>query len=37
MGPNPGFIAIRLFNNPDGWVANFTGSDIADRFNRLEN
>ncbi|AHK14957.1 MULTISPECIES: 1,2-dihydroxy-3-keto-5-methylthiopentene dioxygenase [Thalassolituus] len=37
MGPNPGFIAIRLFNNPDGWVANFTGSDIAQRFNRLEN
>lgn len=37
MGPNPGFIAIRLFNNADGWVANFTGSDIAERFNRLEN
>ena len=37
MGPNPGFIAIRLFNNPDGWVANFTGNDIAERFNRLEN
>ncbi len=37
MGPNPGFVAIRLFNNPDGWVANFTGSDIAGRFNRLEN
>lgn len=37
MGPNPGFVAIRLFNNPDGWVANFTGSDIAERFNRLEN
>lgn len=37
MGPNPGFIAIRLFNNPEGWVANFTGSDIAERFNRLEN
>lgn len=37
MGPNPSFIAIRLFNNPDGWVANFTGSDIAQRFSRLEN
>ena len=37
MGPNPNFIAIRLFNNPEGWVANFTGSDIANRFNRLEN
>ncbi|MDF1820845.1 MAG: acireductone dioxygenase [Alcanivoracaceae bacterium] len=37
MGPNPGFVAIRLFNNPDGWVANFTGSDIASRFPRLDN
>ena len=37
MGPNPSFIAIRLFNNPEGWVANFTGSDIAGRFSRLEN
>ncbi len=37
MGPNPRFVAIRFFNNPDGWVAEFTGSDIADRFNRFEN
>lgn len=37
MGPNPSFVAIRLFNNPEGWVANFTGSDIAERFSRLEN
>ena len=37
MGPNPSFIAIRLFNNPEGWVAHFTGSDIASRFNRLDN
>lgn len=37
MGPNPRFVAIRLFNNPEGWVANFSGSDIAKRFNRLEN
>lgn len=35
MGPNPAFVAIRFFNNPDGWVAHFTGSDIADRYNRL--
>ena len=34
---NPHFVAIRLFNNPDGWVAHFTGSDIAGHFNRLEN
>lgn len=37
MGPNPNFIAIRLFNNPDGWVANFTGNSIAEKFNRLDN
>ncbi len=37
MGPNPRFVAIRFFNNPEGWVAEFTGSDIADRFNRLDN
>lgn len=37
MGPNPRFVAIRLFNNPEGWVANFTGSDIAEQFSRLEN
>lgn len=37
MGPNPTFTAIRLFNNPEGWVANFTGNDIASNFPRLEN
>ena len=37
MGPNPDFVAIRLFNNPEGWVASFTGSDIANRFSRLHN
>jgi 1,2-dihydroxy-3-keto-5-methylthiopentene dioxygenase len=37
MGPNPHFVAIRLFTNPEGWVANFTGEDIAERFPRLEN
>lgn len=37
MGPHPDFTAIRLFNNPEGWVANFTDSDIADHFSRLEN
>ncbi len=37
MGPNPIFTAIRLFNNPDGWVANFTGDEIARRFPLLEN
>jgi len=37
MGPNPGFVAIRLFSNPEGWVAQFTGDEIAQRFPRLEN
>ncbi|HIK38357.1 MAG: cupin [Geminocystis sp.] len=36
MGANPRFTAIRFFNNPSGWIANYTGSDIASRFSRLE-
>lgn len=35
MGEHPHFVAIRLFNNPEGWVAQFTGDDIAGRFPRL--
>lgn len=35
MGSAPAFIAIRFFNNPEGWVARYTGSDVADRFSRL--
>jgi 1,2-dihydroxy-3-keto-5-methylthiopentene dioxygenase len=35
MSEAPYFIAIRLFTNPAGWVAEFTGSDIAERFPRL--
>jgi len=37
MGPDPSFIAIRVFTNAAGWVANFTGDDIAQRFPRHEN
>jgi len=37
MGPNPEFTAIRLFNNPQGWVAKFTGDPIASRFPMLDN
>ena len=37
MGPNPTFTAIRLFNNPEGWVAKFSGDKIASRFPLLEN
>lgn len=36
MGPQPSFKAIRLFVTPEGWVANFTGDSIADRFPRFE-
>jgi 1,2-dihydroxy-3-keto-5-methylthiopentene dioxygenase len=36
MGPTPSFTALRLFTNPAGWVANFTGTDIAARFPRHE-
>lgn len=37
MGPNPHFVAIRLFNNAEGWVANYSGSEIATKFSRLVN
>lgn len=36
MGPRPRFTAIRLFIEPAGWVADFTGDAIADRFPRHE-
>jgi 1,2-dihydroxy-3-keto-5-methylthiopentene dioxygenase len=36
MGEFPSFVAIRLFTNPAGWVANFTGSPIAQSFPRYE-
>jgi len=36
MGPKPTLKAIRTFNRQEGWVANFTGSDIASHFPRFE-
>jgi 1,2-dihydroxy-3-keto-5-methylthiopentene dioxygenase len=36
MGPEPRFVAIRFFTEPDGWVGHFTGKDIAQRFPRYE-
>ena len=36
MGPEPKFTCIRLFTNKEGWVANFTGEDIASRIPRYE-
>ena len=32
MGENPNFKCIRLFTTDNGWVGNFTGSDIAKNF-----
>jgi len=36
MGSQPDFVAIRFFNNPEGWVAHYTGDDIAARCSRLD-
>jgi len=36
MGPEPSFVAIRFFTEPDGWVGHFTGTDIAQTFPRYE-
>ncbi|MVV49084.1 acireductone dioxygenase [Pseudomonas sp. PB120] len=36
LGEHPHFVAIRLFNNPEGLIATFTGDDIASRFPGLE-
>jgi len=32
FGADPNFKCIRFFGTPDGWVAQFTGSDISGRF-----
>ncbi|QCO67609.1 acireductone dioxygenase [Luteimonas yindakuii] len=34
MGPEPNFVAIRFFQQPDGWIGHFTGTDIAQKFPR---
>ena len=36
MGPEPNFVAIRFFQQPDGWIGHFTGSEIARKFPRYE-
>jgi 1,2-dihydroxy-3-keto-5-methylthiopentene dioxygenase len=36
MGENPQFKCIRLFTKADGWVADFTGSDISTSFPTLD-
>jgi 1,2-dihydroxy-3-keto-5-methylthiopentene dioxygenase len=37
MGSDPSLACIRIFTNAEGWVAQFTGSDIGGRFPKLEN
>jgi 1,2-dihydroxy-3-keto-5-methylthiopentene dioxygenase len=32
MGTRPEYVSVRFFHDDDGWVGNFTGSDIATRF-----
>ena len=36
MGEAPFFVAIRIFTNASGWVANFTGSELAAKFPRYQ-
>jgi 1,2-dihydroxy-3-keto-5-methylthiopentene dioxygenase len=36
MGSAPRFTAIRFFDNPEGWVARFTGDPIAAQFPLLD-
>ena len=36
MGPEPSFVAIRFFTEPDGWVGHFTGTDWAQKFPRFD-
>ena len=36
-GERPSFCAIRLFTNPEGWVAKYTGDEIASRFPPYQN
>jgi 1,2-dihydroxy-3-keto-5-methylthiopentene dioxygenase len=36
MGENPNFKCIRLFTTPEGWVAKFTGNEIALSFPTLD-
>ncbi len=35
VGSEPNFTAIRIFDNPEGWIARFTGDDIASAYPRL--
>ena len=32
MGTRPDFVAIRFFHDDDGWIGDFLGTDIAEKF-----
>ncbi len=36
MSANPSLTCIRLFTRPDGWVAEYTGDKIAEKFPKYE-
>lgn len=36
MGTRPDFVAIRFFQEEDGWIGDFTGSSISRRFPQLD-
>lgn len=36
MGARPDFVAIRFFEEKDGWIGNFTGDRIGERFPTLD-
>jgi 1,2-dihydroxy-3-keto-5-methylthiopentene dioxygenase len=35
LGAEPDLAAIRFFNHPDGWVAQYTGNAIAEQFPKI--
>jgi 1,2-dihydroxy-3-keto-5-methylthiopentene dioxygenase len=36
MGARPDFVAIRFFEQQDGWIGDFTGNPIGERFPTLD-
>ncbi|MCU1482383.1 MAG: cupin [Subtercola sp.] len=32
MGTSPEYVSVRFFHDDDGWVGNFTGSDVSSNF-----
>jgi 1,2-dihydroxy-3-keto-5-methylthiopentene dioxygenase len=32
MGTSPDYVSVRFFHDDDGWVGNFTGSQISRGF-----